>query len=267
MIWLDGRHARQKTGEHVLAGHFTLRTASINSDGSVHGERVVDTNTCTCCPTAVGVGAAGPVAAWRSRRDGEIRDHHTARLRSPSTPKLRPLGNEGWHFPGCPTNGPALALRGQQAYAGWYTAEGNRPRLRAAVSHDGGARFGTPFALDDALPYGRTDLAIAGRDALALWIAAPADDAADNAAATPATADSAVPPAGRLTLARLGADGCVGTSRVVAAIDTGRDSGMPQLGIDGTSVLVVWTANGPAYGLKSARLPLARIAPARCTAS
>lgn len=100
ILWLDGRDY-QKGG----AGKFALRYTRLDRDGTLHAEEVIDDNTCTCCWTAAAVTTAGAVAAWRSRREGEIRDHHFARLQGNTWSSPAKLSEEAWSINGCPVNG------------------------------------------------------------------------------------------------------------------------------------------------------------------
>lgn len=107
VIWLDGRDRRKQNGGGKSA--FTLRYARLHRNGSMDGEQIIDSSTCTCCWTTVSVTPVGPVAAWRGRTENEIRDHQVARLLADKWSAPVPLGKEGWEIDGCPVNGPMLA--------------------------------------------------------------------------------------------------------------------------------------------------------------
>ncbi|HBP86662.1 MAG TPA: exo-alpha-sialidase [Nitrospiraceae bacterium] len=155
IIWLDGREYHQQpagTGAATTPGNFQLRSTRLHLDGRLDVEHVIDHNTCTCCGTSVVVTPAGPVAGWRSRTDKEIRDNRVAQFQNGQWSAPIPLGAEEWEIAGCPVNGPILAARGIQLAAVWFTGEGDRPRVRAAFSLDGGQHFGEPAEIDEIEP-------------------------------------------------------------------------------------------------------------------
>jgi hypothetical protein len=197
-------------------------------------EQIIDSSTCTCCWTTVSATTAGPVAAWRGRTENEIRDHRVARLLDDAWSAPTPLGKEGWEIDGCPVNGPMLSARGMQVAAAWFTAQGDRPRVHAAFSTDGGQSFGQTIEVDGKNPTGRVGLAwIDDRTAVVSWITVP----------DLATMKS------HLVLRKLYTDGSSGRSIRVAEISAGRDSGVPQMVADGSNFLLAWTGEAPDHGV------------------
>ena len=232
VIWLDGRDRRKRDGGGKSA--FTLRYARIHRDGGMDSEQIIDSSTCTCCWTTVSVTPAGPVAAWRGRTENEIRDHRVARLLGDKWSAPTPLGKEGWEIDGCPVNGPMLSARGMQVAAAWFTAQGDRPRVNAAFSTDGGQSFGQTMEVDGKNPTGRVGLAwIDDRTAVISWITAP----------DLATMKS------HLVLRKLYTDGSSGRLIRLAEISAGRDSGVPQMVADGSNFLFAWTGEAPDHGV------------------
>ncbi|MDN5882082.1 MAG: hypothetical protein L0H37_06905 [Nitrosospira sp.] len=243
IIWLDGRDylAPKDRGKKHLqkSGNFALRYTRIHRDGRMDAEQVIDDNTCTCCWPAAAATPIGPVAAWRGRTDGEIRDHRVARLHNGKWSAPIPLGDEGWEISGCPVNGPALAARGMQVVAAWFTAEGDHPRVRAAFSTDGGQSFGQPIDVDKANPSGRIGIAwLDDRTAVVSWI----------------TAD-AVTKETSLVLRKLHTDGSSGPIRRIAGIGGSRDTGVPQLAADGSGFIMAWTGEVPGQGIRTVAVP------------
>ncbi len=242
LVWLDGRdYISPKDGaEHShdgKSGNFALRYTEVAPDGALAPELVLDDNVCTCCLTAAAVTPAGPVVAYRGRRKGEIRDNFVVRLTGTGWGTPAPLGGEGWHMPACPVNGPALAASGLNVVAAWYTAEGNRPRVRAALSRDGGKSFGRAIEVDDRDPLGR--VAVAWQDAqtaVVAWMTA----------ADPRTKNSSI------ALRSIELAGGAGPVARLVEVSPGRDTGMPQLVSDGSQLMIAWTAPVPAYGVRTA---------------
>lgn len=237
MIWLDGRESIQpKTQKNLLetSGNYQLRYARLHRDGSLGAEQVIDQNTCTCCGTTVATTTAGPVAAWRSRTDKEIRDNYVARLRNEQWSVPQPLGAEGWEINGCPVNGPMLAASGMNVTAAWFTAEGDHPRVRAAFSPDGGQNFDQTIEVDDVHPFGRVDIAwIDDRTTVISWM----------------TALDAATKKSHLALRTISIDGTTGPIQRLIAISGGRDTGFPQLVADETGLLLAWTGTTPNHGI------------------
>jgi hypothetical protein len=246
LIWLDGRSFVSHPsppgheGHHAShAGNFALMYTRVLADGSMEPEQVVDGNTCTCCWTAFAAVPDGTLAAWRGRTDDEIRDNRVARMVDGVWAESQPLGGEGWKIAGCPVNGPALAARASNVLAAWFTAEGERPRVRAAISHDGGRVFSTPLDLDDQLPLGRIDaLWLDEERALVSWMANP---------------DGKV---SQLVARVIDRRGQVGAAVSLGSLSAGRDSGVPQMVSEGGHLYLAWTKPEPAFGIALGRVQL-----------
>jgi hypothetical protein len=231
LAWLDGRAYATSGGDgHDAGGHgsgaeeMSLRFRSLAPDGSPGPEVLLDPRTCDCCQTAATSTAQGPIVAYRDRSPDEIRDIHVVRW-SPggwSDPIL--VHADGWRIPGCPVNGPALASVGNRVGIAWFTGAGDAPRLRAAFSADGGASFDEPLVVDDGHPEGRVDVLMTAEGEL--WIA--------WLERTPQGAD--------VRLRRVGTDGTIHPSMVVAASSESRASGFPRMAFDpGGAILLAWT--------------------------
>ncbi|MGE0344302.1 MAG: sialidase family protein [Porticoccaceae bacterium] len=249
IIWLDGRDYNSRpapTGhdEHHAshAGNFALRYTRVLADGSMEPEQVVDDNTCSCCRTTVAAVPEGVLAAWRGRTNDEIRDNRIARLVDGSWTASRPLGDEGWRIAGCPVNGPALAARENRVLAAWFTAEGDRPRVRAAISHDGGQVFSAPVDLDDQLPLGRIEaLWLDEKRALVSWMANPRKKTSE------------------LVVRIIDTNEQVREISSLGKLSAGRDSGVPQMVRDGNHLYVAWTRPQPDFGIALGHIPVAQL--------
>jgi len=152
----------------------------------------------------------GPAAVYRNKTSDHLRDIYLARRIAGVWQPGVALNADGWMIQGCPVNGPSLAAAGNFAAAAWFTAVPG-PRVRLAISRDGGRRFGEPLTVsENAL--GRVDLAVFpdGRAAVT-WIEAGSDSAAVMLALyAPET-------------------GLVGGRWVVDQTPSGRSSGFPRL--------------------------------------
>src|SRR5690606_13838480 len=138
-VWLDGR----RLAEQFEQGEFdpdappvgmSLRYARIGYDGDVVESGELDELACDCCQTDAAVTDAGPVVVYRDRTFGEIRDNVAVRYADGAWQQGVTLGPDGWRIEGCPVNGPAVAARGMEVVAAWFTAPGNAPKTRFARS-------------------------------------------------------------------------------------------------------------------------------------
>lgn len=226
VVWLDGREARSAgshEGGHAMgSGAMTLRFAEFLSDGTRARETRLDARVCDCCQTAVVNTSKGLLAAYRDRSDTEFRDISLVR---PLATKAVPRGfsKDGWKINACPVNGPALASSGNAVTAVWFTMAGGKPKVRAAVSKDGGDNFSAPIEVDGVLPLGRVDVAILpSGDSLLSWLGRVDGGAAIKAAV-------------------LDPGGALKPAFAIAATSTARASGFPRLELSGDEVVFAWT--------------------------
>lgn len=235
IIWLDGR-AYQQTD----SGKFSLRYTRLGYDGKLGPEEIIDGDTCTCCQTAAAVTSSGPIAAWRSRREGEIRDHHVARMVGNRWMQPVELSREGWSIDACPVNGPVLAARQDQVMAVWFTAEGNRPRVRAAFSSDAGRHFTVTADIDTDGPVGRANVVWLDQEtALIGWLAKVHGESNKSS----------------LVVRTLSINGQTGRAIPLLDIDSGRSAGFPQLVLGQSGLMLAWTGPAPGYGVHTLLLP------------
>lgn len=240
IVWLDGRDYLDKKDLAKYpekSGNFNLRYTRIHRDGSMDAEQVIDNNTCTCCWPSVAVTSTGPVVAWRGRTDVEIRDNRVSYLQDGKWSAPAPLGAEGWKIEGCPVNGPALAARGTQVVAAWFSAEGGRPRVRAAFSKNGGRSFGQPVEIDKAAPLGRIGL---------VW----RDD--HSAVISWMTVADTVTKKSNLVLRTIRTDGKLSAIKRTIEVSSGRDTGVPQMVASNQGLVLAWTDAVPNYGVRTA---------------
>jgi hypothetical protein len=141
-IWLDHRElvetGRQAAPMHhdgqAHTGHASESDGAARAQlsklyfGSVDGMpvgRPLTGGVCYCCKTALAVGADGSVyAAWRHVYPGNIRDIAFTVSRDEGRTFSAPVrvSEDRWVLDGCPENGPALAVDGQnRVHVVWPT--------------------------------------------------------------------------------------------------------------------------------------------------
>ncbi len=231
VVWLDGRETKGggHEGEHASAsgGAMTLRFAEFLSDGTRLRESLLDQKVCDCCQTAVVNTPKGLLIAYRDRSDQEFRDISLVR---PDAARIEPreFSKDGWKINACPVNGPALASRGDNVAAVWFTMGGGKARVRAAVSTDGGDTFAPPIDIDGAFPLGRVDVEILpSGEALLSWLGRGEKGAATIKGA-------------------IIADGALKPALKIATTSMARASGFPRHELSGDDVVFAWTEVQPA---------------------
>ena len=217
-IWLDGRASAAQAD-----GATALRTALVGE--AIGEESVLDDRVCDCCGTALASAQTGTIAVYRDRSADEVRDISIAIARDAwSAP--RTLHADSWQIAGCPVNGPAIATRDNDVAIAWYTAAASTPRVRVALSRDGGQTFGAPIEIDaprgDRTPIGRVGITFVGVTPTVTWMAARGE-AAD------------------ILARRISISGAAGDERVIAKTTASRDAGFPRVASIGSKLFVAWT--------------------------
>lgn len=217
VTWLDGRETAKIP---YPAGHYHLMAAMLSPDGRYSGEKMLDDNVCTCCPTsAISVGDK-MVISYRGRTEQEIRDMDTVGLgKNLNIDGPYPVHHDGWHINACPTNGPALDIRNGKVVIAWFTAA-NGPLLSFASSIDGGKHFSSPKQVS-GVP------ATVGHPAIALL---------PNGSAILAWIESGNPES-HLLARLIRNDGDLGPTVEIAR---GSGFGYPSMRAQGNGVLLAW---------------------------
>jgi hypothetical protein len=238
VIWLDGRNMKPGHGEHG-GGDMSLRFAAYGRDWKRTGDAAVDLKVCECCPTSVAVTADGPVAVYRDRADGEIRDIHIARLAGGKWSDPAPVAKEDWKFPACPVNGPSISARGSNVAVAWFQAKDGQPKAFVAFSSDAGRTFGKPIRLDAEGTLGRVDVELLPDGSAA---AAYIDLAANRA---------------ELRVRRISAAGVASGPVTIASLANNRSSGYPRMAFAGDELVFAWVDRdgGSSVRTASARIP------------
>lgn len=172
LIWLDGRQMQQGAGQDGHGtGAMTLRYGTFDGQWKQTSEMAIDTRVCECCPTTAAMTSDGPIAAFRNRTDGEIRDIHIARFENGKWTESKAVHNDNWKIAACPVNGPMLSAIGRDVAIAWFTGSDPSGRAFVAFSKDAGRTFAAPIRVDDAGTAGRVDVELMpDGSAMVTWI-------------------------------------------------------------------------------------------------
>ncbi len=238
LVWFDGRRMAGAGHDHEgAAEHMTLRSATIGRDGKLADARELDDFTCSCCQTDAVRGAKRTLVAYRDRSKTEVRDIGAITFAGKAWSKPTVVSADNWTIAGCPVNGPALAVRGDQFTALWPTMAGGQMNLRFATG-DGGI-FSAPLELAS----GPAEL---GRVDLATW--------GDTGFLYSRVRQGSVAP--ELIVDELDARGRSLHSYPVAV----KVGGYPRIARSGDTALLVWAQAGASSA--TSRVGIARIQPA-----
>lgn len=222
--WLDGRKYAEGTNE------MTLRTRFVNRDGTLGPEYVLDERVCDCCPVSAASTDDGKIlVAYRNRTGDEIRDIATAYFDGSSWQEPVAVHTDNWMIAGCPVNGPALDIVGDQAGIAWFTAAQDTPQVNFAAGPVDGSSFSSPVQIDLGSPVGRVDVvALQDGGFLVVWL--ENNDESGTASILVRRVSG-----GSLTEADLTEPVTIGET------SSGRGSGFPKIAATGDTVVFAWT--------------------------
>jgi hypothetical protein len=231
LVWLDGRNTGGE-GEH--RGAMTLRSTTLSADGTFGEEILLDERICDCCQTAMVRTASGLVAAYRDRSEEEIRDIAVVRYADGEWSEPAHVGNDNWHIPACPVNGPSLAAVGDNVGIAWFTAPEGESKVLASFSTDGGTSFGEPVRVDDGRPLGRVGVQLLDdASALVMWLERVGEEA-------------------EIRAKRVTRSGEASQSWLIADTNPARRSGFPRMARVGADIIFAWTLVGEDGGVRVA---------------
>jgi hypothetical protein len=217
---------------------MTLRCATIDKNGEIHNEALLDARVCECCQTDAALTANGAVVVYRDRSMQEIRDIGVVRFQNGSWTEPSILHADNWEHHACPVNGPAIAANGTFVAVAWYTAAQDTPRVRATFSTDEGATFGQAIEVGGGDPIGRVDLILLpDNSALVSWMEQMESD-------------------GEICVRRVRADGWRSESQIVAQSSTKRASGFPRMARNENVIVLAWTQPGDPSTIRTATVTL-----------
>lgn len=231
-VWLDGR---------AMDGHGTgdmqLLSRTVDADGTLGEELVVDPSTCSCCPTDLVRLATGTfMAVWRDRGPEEVRDISCAIFDGKRWSAPRAVRVDNWKIPGCPVNGPRVDAAGPHVGVTWYT--GVDGSVRACFGKADGSSFGMAVRVDEGAADGRGDgVFLPDGSFLVGWMARDEGQVA-------------------WWLRRVWPDGRLGEPYALAQVAGDRDSGFLRLAVADDCVWALWTEPGATKRVVVARMSL-----------
>jgi hypothetical protein len=214
-VWLDGR-------DKTYSLRHSITRAGMKAASAPGEEIALDTDVCTCCPTAIARTGEGLIVAFRDHT-GETRDISYVRFAQGRWNEPQPLHPDGWKIDGCPVNGVDLDAEGRRVVAAWFTAANDQLQVKVAFSNDAGASFIAPVRVDEGRPIGRAAVALMPDGAVVAWIEKGEKQS-------------------RLLARYIGADGKSGPPVVITQIT----KSFPRLARLGNQAMVTWTAAGSA---------------------
>ncbi len=241
MVWLDGRKfVNEYDANDVAASGMTLRAANFSPDRTPREEVLVDDLICDCCQTDVALTSQGPVAVYRDRTPGEIRDIYLVRYVDGEWQAGKPVANDGWNIPGCPVNGPVIQSNGSQLAVAWFSAGNNAPKVQLAWSNDSGNTMSAPVRVADGGLLGHVGASmLPSGDMVVSWLGGAKGGKAE------------------LHLRHVSQSGEAGPDKVIAEATGIAPFSVPQLLLTGDELLLAWTdTSGDESAVKTALVPL-----------
>lgn len=203
---------------------MTLRSATIDINGRVGDEQLIDNFVCDCCRTDVAIASSGRVAVYRDRNAGEIRDIYITRHIDGDWQEGVRLSDDDWEIAGCPVNGPAIVAKGDLVAVAWFTAADNKPVVQANISTDAGATFGEPIVISRLNVVGQVDIEILNDNTIGVsWVEKSGDGQGYES---------------EIKLVSIALAGTLGTERVVGR--TAYRRAVPQMVRRDDDLIFVW---------------------------
>lgn len=221
ILWLDGRKMLNEDDGNPVSSGMALRSATLGSDGDFSNVAVVDELVCECCQTDVAETGKGPVAVYRDRSVGEVRDIFVARQLDGQWQTGAAISDDGWVIEGCPVNGPAIAADGDRVAVAWFTAANGEPMVKTAHSTNAGATFSTPVLVAADNTAGYVGITLVDRTAYVVSWLESGDDNTSN-----------------VNLRAITLDGQAGEVTTVGRTNNSRT--VPQLQRVGDQLIVAW---------------------------
>ncbi len=240
MLWLDGRKmVNDYDDSDKGASGMTLRTGTFDQDMLPFKDALVDDLVCDCCQTDIALTGDGPIAVYRNRTVGEIRDIYVARREFGEWLPGQPVNDDHWEIAACPVNGPVIQADDSTVVVAWFTAPDEAPRVNVAWSDDSGRSFAEPIEVTNDRPLGHVGgVLLANGDLAVSWLRSNGEGGAE------------------LLLTRVSSSGNMTTPHVLKAAADVFAFSVPQLSRVGDNLIVAWTTEKDGeFGVASAIVP------------
>ena len=241
MTWLDGRKFVNEYDENdVAASGMTLRAAVFGRDRAASRETLVDDLICDCCQTDVAITSQGPVAVYRDRTVGEIRDIYLTRFVEGEWQFGERVGDDNWEIQGCPVNGPVIQANDSRLAVVWFSVGNGEPEVQVAWSNDAGEHMSAPVQVAAGGLLGHVGGALLPSGDMAVsWLSSAQGGSAE------------------LHLRRVAPSGESGPDHVIAEATGVTPFSVPQVVLVGENLLLAWTDSVSAESLvQTALVPL-----------
>jgi hypothetical protein len=217
---------------------YLMRTA-VDASGKEVKEERLDSDVCSCCPTAVAKTPKGLLVVYRSHTPADIRDIAAIRFENGQWLPSKIIHADNWKLNACPINAAAVAARGNHAAISWFTGAQDSPKVQMIFSEDGGASFGKPTIVSTGHAFGYTSVALDDDGgAIVSWLEKASGSGSDDA---------------RILVREIAPNGAAGP--VLEVAKGGRQSlGYPRICHTKGGTLIVWGTSRPAAKVQVAQL-------------
>jgi len=220
--WLDGRHMGEYDIKTHTMGDMALYQSNL-ANGELTHEHILDKRVCECCPTDAVSISGGTLIVYRDRSEKEIRNINVVRIMDGIAQNPVTVHDDNWFIPGCPVNGPVLAVENNHVAVAWFTSPDKIPQINVVFSSDGAQTFSDPIRVDNSEPIGRVDLEwINDKQIIISWI-----EVNDSGAI--------------LSTRTVHIDGSLGALNLISDLEFGRGTGYPIMSRFNESLFFTWT--------------------------
>jgi hypothetical protein len=201
---------------------YLMRTI-VNGAGKEIKEERLDSDVCSCCPTAVAKTTAGLIVAYRDHTPQDVRDIAVLRFEKGAWLPSKIIHADNWKLNACPINAAAIAAKDNHVAIAWFTGADNSPKVQIVFSEDGGATFGKPVLLSTGHANGYTSIVL-DRDggAVVSWLEKSAGQSGDTRVLVRKVSSAAAP------------------GPVLEVAKGGEGLGYPRLGHSQDGIFIAW---------------------------
>ncbi|MDA7557818.1 sialidase [Flavobacteriaceae bacterium] len=236
--WLDGRQHALAEIDSTINKRMTLRSALINSKGTLLEEHLIDDSVCDCCQTDIAMTKEGPIVVYRNRTDNEIRDIYYSKKVHNLWTEPKPIFNDNWTIAGCPVNGPAISAKDNKVVVSWFTMANDIPKVNIAFSNNNGSTFNEPIEIISNSTMGRLDVELLNNGNAIV-------SSMNNNLGTSEILLHYVTPQGKVL-----------EPLIVSETTNTRSSGFPRMAIHDNKIYMAWTSTEDNLKVQSAEISI-----------